>query len=61
MVPTGMKNTLRMWTMFESTDRAGQLITDFSQSSVVVLAPHMDDEAIGPGGTVALHARAARR
>jgi N-acetylglucosamine malate deacetylase 1 len=61
MVPTGMKNTLRLWTMFESTDRAGQLIQDFSQSSVVVLAPHMDDEAIGPGGTAALHARAGAK
>jgi N-acetylglucosamine malate deacetylase 1 len=61
MVPTGMKNTLRLWTMFESADRAGQVIEDFSQGPVVVLAPHMDDEAIGPGGTVAMHARAGAK
>ena len=27
---------------------------------VMVLAPHMDDEVIGPGGTLALHQQAGR-
>ena len=27
---------------------------------VMVLAPHMDDEVIGPGGTLALHKRVGR-
>ena len=30
-------------------------------SKVLVVAPHMDDEVIGPGGTVALHCRAGSK
>ena len=35
-----------------------QLVSTFPEFSIVVLAPHMDDEVIGPGGTIALHRRA---
>jgi LmbE family N-acetylglucosaminyl deacetylase len=44
--------------MFDLSDRGNKPITDFSVGPVLVLAPHMDDEIIGPGGTVALHAQA---
>jgi LmbE family N-acetylglucosaminyl deacetylase len=57
-LPSGVRNTLRLWTMFDLPDRASKPITDFSGGPVVVLAPHMDDEIIGPGGTVALHTQA---
>jgi LmbE family N-acetylglucosaminyl deacetylase len=57
-VPTGVRNSLRLWTMLELPDRGVQSIEDFSQGPVVVIAPHMDDEVIGPGGTVVLHAQA---
>lgn len=35
-----------------------QLVQTFAEPSVIVLAPHMDDEVIGPGGTIALHRQA---
>jgi LmbE family N-acetylglucosaminyl deacetylase len=35
-----------------------QLVRTFAEPSVVVFAPHMDDEVIGPGGTIALHRQA---
>src|SRR4249919_3732961 len=32
-----------------------QLVRTFAEPFIVVFAPHMDDEVIGPGGTIALH------
>ena len=58
VVPKGARNSLRLWLMMDTPDRAPRLIEKFSDPSVVVLAPHMDDEIIGPGGSVALHRRA---
>ena len=43
-----------MMQMFKSP----QLVSAFPEASIVVFAPHMDDEVIGPGGTIALHRRA---
>ncbi len=36
-----------------------QIITDFSQPLVIVLAPHMDDEILGCGGALRKHALSA--
>ena len=35
-----------------------KLVSTFAEPFIVVLAPHMDDEVIGPGGTIALHRQA---
>jgi LmbE family N-acetylglucosaminyl deacetylase len=61
LVPAGARNSLRLWTMFELPDRGVLPIEEFSSGPVVVLAPHMDDEAIGPGGTVVLHTQAGAK
>jgi N-acetylglucosamine malate deacetylase 1 len=58
VVPKTARNSLRLWLMLDIPDQAPQLIEQFAEPSVIVLAPHMDDEVIGPGGTVALHQRA---
>lgn len=58
VVPKGARNSLRLWLMLEMPDRAPGLIGQFGGGPVVVLAPHMDDEIIGPGGTVARHVQA---
>ena len=57
LVPKRAKNSLRLWLSLELPDRAPQLIEEFS-GPVVVLAPHMDDEIIGPGGAVIRHVQA---
>lgn len=57
VVPKSARNSLRLWTMLDTPDYAPRLINDFSARQIVVLAPHMDDEVIGPGGTVARHVR----
>lgn len=35
-----------------------KLVSAFAEPIIVVFAPHMDDEVIGPGGTIALHRQA---
>lgn len=47
--------------MLDMPDRAPQLISVFSDGPVVVLAPHMDDEIIGPGGAVIRHVQDGAR
>jgi LmbE family N-acetylglucosaminyl deacetylase len=55
VVPKRARNSLRLWLMLETPDRPPRLIEGFGGGPVVVLAPHMDDEIIGPGGTVMRH------
>jgi LmbE family N-acetylglucosaminyl deacetylase len=58
VVPRRARNSLRLWLTLDMPDLAPTLIGDFAGGPVMVLAPHMDDEIIGPGGAVILHVRA---
>ncbi len=55
VLPKQARNSLRLWLMLEMPDRPPQLIETFANGPVVVLAPHMDDEIIGPGGAILRH------
>jgi N-acetylglucosamine malate deacetylase 1 len=55
LVPKRARNSLRLWVMLDTPDLAPRMIEEFAAGAVVVLAPHMDDEIIGPGGTIARH------
>jgi LmbE family N-acetylglucosaminyl deacetylase len=58
LVPKRARNSLRLWLTLEIPDSAPRLIEEFNDGPIVVLAPHMDDEIIGPGGTVLRHLQA---
>ena len=49
------RNNLRTWLALEQRDSPPTPISDYAHRTVVVLAPHSDDETIGCGGTLARH------
>ncbi|MCB1852722.1 MAG: PIG-L family deacetylase [Gammaproteobacteria bacterium] len=61
LLPQEAKNSLHVWTMFDIPDRPPDVINTFADSRVLVLAPHMDDEVVGCGGTLRLHALAGAK
>lgn len=61
LLPTGAKNSLKAALLLDEIDHPIEPITDFSATGVLVLAPHMDDETIGCGGSMLRHAEAGSR
>jgi N-acetylglucosamine malate deacetylase 1 len=58
LVPKRARNSLRLWLSLEIPDSAPRLIEEFNDGPILVLAPHMDDEIIGPGGAILRHLQA---
>jgi LmbE family N-acetylglucosaminyl deacetylase len=58
ILPASARSSLRLWVLLDTTDFSPRLIKEFTADPVVVLAPHMDDEVIGPGGAVLRHVEA---
>ncbi len=58
ILPASARSSLRLWVLLDTPDFSPRLIKEFTADPVVVLAPHMDDEVIGPGGAVLRHVEA---
>jgi LmbE family N-acetylglucosaminyl deacetylase len=61
VAPTGMKNMLALHKLWLERQPWPDLVELPPGRDILVLAPHFDDEAIGPGGTLAKHAQAGHR
>jgi LmbE family N-acetylglucosaminyl deacetylase len=55
------QNSLRVWTMLDVPNSPPQLVESFDEERVMVLAPHMDDEVVGCGGTLRRHVLSGAR
>ncbi len=56
LLPPGAKGSLRLMFDLDPPDSPLKQLTIFAPESVVVLAPHMDDETCGCGGAIYKHA-----
>ncbi|MDP9174556.1 MAG: PIG-L family deacetylase [Planctomycetota bacterium] len=55
LLPAKLHTSTRLWLLTEWPDREPQLIDQFTSDPVLILAPHQDDEVIGPGGAARRH------
>jgi LmbE family N-acetylglucosaminyl deacetylase len=54
-LPKTFHSSTRLWLLLDWPDRDPEIFDQFNADPVTVLAPHQDDEVIGPGGTIRRH------